>query len=128
MLAALKASLMTLPLLAVSAPAQAADPTAAARSGASAPGLKGLRPDPNAIPGGAQARSLLEGIMFGGLLLASISLVMAAGLMGVGKWRRNPGYVESGQSGVLWSLAGAAAIGGCGALIGWAFDLGTTIK
>ena len=139
MLVALKATLLTLPLLAVSAPAHAATATPAARAGSNAAaaarggggsptGLRGLRPDPDAIPGGPQAESLLEGVMYYGVLIASISLVLAAALMGVGKWRRNPGYVESGQTGVVWSLAGAAAIGGCGALIGWAFGLGSAIK
>jgi hypothetical protein len=128
MLIALKSTLMTLPLMLVSVPAQAADVTNAASGGGSATGLSGLKPDSGAIPGGEQAKSLLQGVMFYGLVAAAISLVLSAGLMGIGKWRRNPGHVESGQSGVLWSLAGAAAIGGCGALIGWAFNLGTTIR
>jgi hypothetical protein len=90
-------------------------------------GLGALKPDPGAIPGGEQAKALLNGIMFYGLAVAAAALIASAGWMGWGKMRRNPAHVESGQTGVLWALGGAVLIGGAGAFISWAFKLGVAI-
>jgi hypothetical protein len=85
-------------------------------------------PNLTALPGGAAAQKLVNGISAFGLLACVGVVIWGAAQWGFGSHSSNYSHSGDGKTRMLKGVGGAFAIGAAAALINFFFDAGTTVR
>lgn len=84
-------------------------------------------PDSGALPGGDQAQSLLNGLLFFGLLACVAGIVVAVIAKVIFEKLENPSLASKSKGFGLGALAGALLLGAAPMLVNFAFSMGQSV-
>lgn len=85
-----------------------------------------MTPDFSAIPGSGTLQQLVNGLGAVALLLCLAGIIVGGGLWGVGSLSSNHHAATVGKRATMLSIVGALIVGAAGALVSWAFSVGST--
>lgn len=86
-----------------------------------------VAPDPTKLPGSAALQTVTDGL--GGVALAAcaIGILVGAVMWAIGVHAHNPHRALAGRRAVATAVIAAVLVGATGAIVNWAFELGTTV-
>jgi hypothetical protein len=85
-----------------------------------------MTPDFNALPGAGPIQQIIDGVGAFALFLSLTGIIIGGAMWGVGSLSSNYHQAAVGKRATLYSIAGAIVIGAAGALVNWAFNLGSS--
>jgi hypothetical protein len=84
-------------------------------------------PDFNALPGRGPIQTIINGVGAFALLLSLVGIIIGGAMWGIGSLSSNYHQAAVGKRATLYSVVGAIIIGASGALVNWAFSLGSQV-
>lgn len=87
-----------------------------------------VTPNPEALPGGAAARKLINGAAAFGLMACVGAVLWGAAQWGLGSKTNNYSQADDGKSRMLKGVGGAFAIGAAAAAVNFFFNAGTAVS
>jgi len=84
-------------------------------------------PDPSKLPGAAVLQQLTDGIGGVALAVCAIAVLVGAAMWALGSHAQNPQQAMLGRRTVVTAVAAAMLVGATGAIVSWAFELGTHV-
>jgi len=90
--------------------------------------LVDVTPSATALPGGAVAQTMVNGIGFYALVFCVVGLVLSAGLWAVGAFSNNYTQSVNGKKGFLVCAGAALAVGAASYLVDYFYGVGGDVK
>ena len=84
-------------------------------------------PDPSKLPGAGVLQQITDGIGGVALAVCVMALLVGAAMWAFGSHAQNPHQAMLGRRTVVTAVAAAMLVGATGAIVSWAFQLGTQV-
>lgn len=91
-------------------------------------GIVTASPNASDVPGAPQLQQLLSGAMWLGIVSCIAAMILGGVALGLGRHAANPHWAERGKVAIFGGFVGAFLIGAAGAVVGFAFSLGSQVS
>lgn len=86
-----------------------------------------VAPDATKLPGAGALQQITDGIGGVALAICVVALLVGAAMWALGSHLQNPHQAMLGRRTVVTAVAAAMLVGAAGAIVTWAFELGSRV-